>query len=425
MGFSKALQLRIAKAMPLTPHSLSPEDLDLLFAEACNAQTAGRFAEARENYLILLDHFPAAAILHYNIGLVHYNLQDFAEALGEFSLALTFQPEDADTLFNLALCRKKTGDCRAAIVTYRQVLEIAPENADCWYNLAGCYRDSHDDAQAIACYHRVLAIHAEFPAAVNNLAYLYHRGGDADQAVVYYKRLLVLRPEDDSARYMLASLQGVPLDHAPDAYIRGFFDTYAEGFEQSLVTELGYDNPRQLYECFRQSSTHNHHKAGFDHGLDLGCGTGLSGVAFKEAVTVLDGVDLSGNMLFQAAGKGCYAGLYQDSIVQHLQSTADTYDFFLATDVFIYVGDLQEIFAAVRGVARPAALFCFSTENQSSAGYRLRKTGRFAYSRDYIHDIAAAAGWAVLALEETRLRREGDVWLAGDLWILRLDTPHN
>ncbi|EKD39056.1 MAG: hypothetical protein ACD_75C00519G0001, partial [uncultured bacterium] len=27
--------------------------------------------------------------------------------------------------------------------------------------------------------------------------------------------------------------------------------------------------------------------------------------------------------------------------------------------------------------------------------------------------------------EETRLRREGDGWLAGDLWILRLDTPHN
>ncbi len=289
-------------------------------------------------------------------------LKIFTDALEEFSLALASQPEDTDTLFNLALCQKKTGDNPAAIATYRQLLEVMPDNTDCWYNLAGCYRDNYADEQAISCYQRVLALDSEYLAALNNLAYLYHRSGDIHQAEICYRKLLTLRPEDDSAHYMLASLLGTPLDHAPDSYVRNFFDAYAEGFEKSLVDELGYDNPRQLYACFKRCVGLTEVKEVYEHGLDLGCGTGLSGIAFKEIVTVLDGVDLSANMLVQAAGKDCYNGLYQDSILHYLQTTTATYDFFLATDVFIYVGELTDIFTALRAVARPGAFFCFSTE---------------------------------------------------------------
>jgi len=406
--------------MPSTQQHLSADELHLSFAEACRAQTEGRLEEAREQYLAMLSYLPDSSLLHYNIGLVYYDLQDFTQALHAFSLASTCRPGDSDTLFNLALCQKKTGDYQAAITTYQQVLEAAPGHTDSWYNLAGCYRDIHDDDQAISCYQRVLAIDSDYLPAANNLAYLYHRTDNIDQAAVYYQQVLDQRPDSESARYMLASLLGTPLDHAPDSYVRDFFNTYAEGFEQSLVVELEYDNPGKLYECFHNCGGH---KASYDHGLDLGCGTGLSGVPFTKVVTVLDGVDLSTNMLRQADRKGCYGTLYPDSISHHLSSTAETYDFFLATDVFIYVGDLQEMFTAVQAIARPAALFCFSTENLSSGSYQLRKTGRFAYSRAYVHKIAASTAWAVLALEETRLRKERNAWITGDLWILRLEPP--
>ena len=400
------------------PHGISANDLNRSYAEACLAQTEGRLEEARERYLLLLGYLPEATTLHYNIGLVYYGLGDFPLALLAFTKASTCGPDDSDTLFNLALCHKQTGDAQAAIATYRQVLAVAPDHADCWYNLAGCYRDAHDDAQAMTCYHRVLALDAAYLPATNNLAYLYHRAGDVDQALVYYRQVLVVRPDDDAVQYMLASLTGAPLDHAPDAYIRDFFNTYAEGFEQSLVVELGYDNPRELYACFRNCAGP---KNRYDHGLDLGCGTGLSGLPFMAAVAVMDGVDLSRNMLAQAARKGCYTTLYPDSISHHLAATTETYDFFLATDVFIYVGDLREIFTAAHAIARPAALFCFSTEHLDAEVYTLRKTGRFAYSSAYVRKIAASTGWAVLALESTKLRRERDAWITGDLWILQLD----
>ncbi len=407
-------------ATPTTSRSVSADDLRRAFASACTAQTEGRLEDALEQYLLLLGYLPESAFLHYNIGLVHFDLGDFNQALQQFSLASVNGSEDADTLFNLALCQKKTGDQAAAIATYRRILHTDPEQADCLYNLGGCYRDLHDDEQAITCYNRVLTMDPGYLAATNNLAYLHHRAGEVDQAVFYYTQVLERRPEDESVRYLLASLLGTPLDHAPDAYVRNFFDTYAEGFEHSLVGELGYDNPQKLYECLCSSSAR---RAAFDHGLDLGCGTGLSGLSFKGLVAVLDGVDLSRNMLAQAAQKGCYTTLHPDSIIHHLDATDETYDFFLATDVFIYVGDLVDIFTAAQAVARPEALFCFSTEHLDADGYQLRQTGRFAYSRDYIRQIAKSTGWTVRALKPTHLRKEREAWITGDLWILSNDTP--
>jgi len=409
--------------MSLPPTSCSDEELNRLFTEACNAQTEERFTDAIEKYLMLLEYFPDAAMLHYNLGLVYYSLENSPGALHEFSLALTSQPEDSDTLFNLALSQKKTGDSQAAIVSYRRLLEATPDNTDCWYNLAGCYRDTFADEPAISCYQRVLTLDSEYLPALNNLAYLYHRSGNMQQAEICYRKVLNLRPEDDSAHYMLASLIGTPLDHAPDSYVRHFFDAYAEGFEKSLVDELGYDTPRQLYACFKKCTNRKEVKNEFEHGLDLGCGTGLSGIAFKKIMNVLDGVDLSANMLLQAAGKNCYTGLHQDNIIHYLQTTPETYDFFIATDVFIYVGELGDIFRALRTVARPGAIFCFSTETLDSTGYQLQKTGRFAYSGTYIHNIADITGWKVLTEKRRRLRKERERWIDGDLWVLRIIAP--
>ncbi len=405
---------------PPTPPSLSADDARHVFTLACAAQAEGRLHEAEQQYLLLLDFLPESALLHYNLGLVYYELGEVAAALHRFALAASHGPVDADILFNLALCQKKSGDPAAAIATYRRILAIDPDQVDCLYNLAGCYGTLHDDAQAIACYRRVLALDPGYLAALNNLAYLYHRAGDSEQAAQHYTRVLELRPEDESVRYLLASLQGTPLDHAPDVYVRTFFDAYAEGFEHSLTTELGYDNPRELHACLRGSPARS---SGYEHGLDLGCGTGLGGLCFKETVRVLDGVDLSRNMLARAAEKGCYAALHRDGIQHHLEATGETYDLFLATDVFIYVGELKALFAAARAVARAEALFCFSTEHLEGEGYRLLPTGRFAYSREYIRAVAAATGWSVVTVQPTRLRKERADWIAGDLWILRLEGP--
>ena len=403
------------------PHlaTSSPSRAEILrhsFDLACLAFADDRLQEARQRFLFLLEHCPDSPLLHYDLGLVAFQQADFSRALDEFSLAAALAPGDTDTLFNLALCQKKTGDRATAISTYERLLVLDPEHTDGLYNLGGCYREQFDDEQAIACYQRLLKLQPTYLPAVNNLACLHHRAGNNNLAAYYYGQVLERQPDNESAGYLLAALLGRPLDHSPDAYVRNFFNSYAGEFEHSLVVELGYDNPRQLFDCLGHSEARNSRCV---HGLDLGCGTGLSGLAFQGMVGLLDGVDLSGQMLVQAAEKGCYAQLHQDSILHHLASTGESYDFFLATDVFIYVGELTPIFNLIGQVARPGALFCFSTERLEEDGYRLLPTGRFAYAPSYIHQTAETTGWTVLIQESAPLRRERDEWLTGDLWILR------
>lgn len=408
--------------MPISSTAPVGGTIQQRFAAACHAHGAGELEEALEKYQQLISELPPSGLLQYNLGLVYFGLSCFDLALRAFSLADTLAPGDSDTLFNLALCRRKTGNLPAAIATYRQVLAGDGAHIDSLYNLGGCYHHLHDDIQARECYRLVLELDPTHLSALKNLAYLLHRAAENEQAIALYGRFLALRPEDESVRYLLAALAGVPLDHAPDVYVRDFFDAYAEHFEQSLVEELGYENPQRLYECLCRTEAID--ALPYAHGLDLGCGTGLAGVRFKEKTAMIDGVDLSPAMLAVAAAKGCYHTLWQDSISHFLHSTTETFDFFLATDVFIYVGALLDIFIGAHAAARPGALFCFSTEHANAPGFRLLPTGRFAYSPGYIHELALGTGWIILAQEPSRLRREREAWIIGDLWILqRAELP--
>ena len=401
------------------PAVISSADLHEMFAAACRNQQNGDLASARDGYLLLLTYLPDSALVHYNLGLVYYTRQEFDQALPEFTQAAAIAPQDLDTLFNLALCQQRTGGKTTAITTYHRILAASPEHVDCLYNLAGCYRDCGNHQEARRCYLHVLELAPTYLAAANNLAYLYHRAGNFHEAQQYYELVLAGQPDNDSVRYLLAALQGTPLTEPPLAYITGFFDAYAERFEHSLVTELGYDSPQQLYTCLEQCTDQNI-PARFNHGLDLGCGTGLSGIPFGQVTCRLDGVDLSARMLELAMEKGCYAKLYQDSISHHLQTTTDRYDIFIATDVFIYIGDLTDFFSGVTRCAQPAALCCFSTENLAQGSYRLQQTGRYAYAPEYVQTMAESFGWQIVQISPSRLRQERGSWLAGQLWILRL-----
>ncbi len=53
-------------------------------------------------------------------------------------------------------------------------------------------------------------------------------------------------------------------------------------------------------------------------GLDLGCGTGLSGAAFRGMVDVLTGIDLSTKMIARAKAKGIYDDLVHVDISSFL-----------------------------------------------------------------------------------------------------------
>ena len=90
------------------------------------------------------------------------------------------------------------------------------------------------------------------------------------------------------------------------AATRDLYDDWAASYEAE-VGEHGYATPGRCAEALKSYAD--------DPGtpvLDFGCGTGLSGLALKLAgFEVIDGVDLSAEMLEGARAKGVYRHLDQ------------------------------------------------------------------------------------------------------------------
>jgi predicted TPR repeat methyltransferase len=399
---------------PLQP---STEEMNRLFTEAGEYHRNGLLDAAGSSYLRLLEYFPEAPLLHFNLGLVYYEQGEYESGRDAFARAADLSPEDMDILFNLGLTQKKTGDVDEAILSYKRIIEAEPKSIDALYNLAGCYKDIGRNEKAIETYLEVLLIDPAHLSAAGNLAFVYHLNGESAQAIRYYQRVLELNPDHQSAKHMLVSLSGNGTASPPESYVKDVFDNYSPHYEKSLVIELEYCVPTTMRELVDKNSGWKNRYA---HGLDLGCGTGLGGQAFYDMVEILDGIDLSEKMIAIAAAKEIYRDLHAGNIINFLGSTSERYDFYLAADVFAYVGELTKTFSLLSQQARPDVLFCFSTETLNGSGYRLQQTGRFAHDPDYIKEVAGATGWKVAANHKTLLRKEKGNWVTGDIWFLRL-----
>ncbi len=394
------------------------EALNALFAAACRAQEQGDTALAKNNYLFLLEKFPDAPILHYNLGLVFFAEDDFAAAVASFSRAASLRGDDTDILFNLALARKKAGDIAGAVCGFQQLLEKEPWQVDVLFSLGGCYQQSGELDKAIYWYQQVLAIEADHLAAHNTLAYLYHKRGEKKRAVSHYQAVVERDPHHQGANYMLAALQGDSnILASPMDYVRTVFDNYAESFEQSLIDKLEYRVPQQLRKLCGSILPPRFSASRL---LDLGCGTGLSGAVFADMAERIDGVDISQKMLAIAREKELYTQLAGEDIIRFLTDSREKYSFFLACDVFNYFGDLAAVFTAITASALPDSYLCFSTEAQQKEGFALRETGRFTHNPDYIRSFFDNKRYTLMAEREAVLRRERDIRVTGTLWLVRL-----
>jgi len=215
------------------------------------------------------------------------------------------------------------------------------------------------------------------------------------------------------AAHMLAALTGTTTATAPDSYIRAVFDSFSEHYDESLVDKLGYTTPAQLREMVDGKDSRR-----FPLTLDMGCGTGLSGEAFEDLTEKLIGLDLSPGMLEVAGKKRLYDSLHETDICSFLRESRDSFDLFIAADVFVYIGDLREIFSLVKERAAEGGSFLFSTEI-ADQGFCLKPMGRYGHAEAYIRGLAEESGFAVIKVRAANIRKEKEEWIAGRLYLLR------
>jgi predicted TPR repeat methyltransferase len=288
----------------------------------------------------------------------------------------------ADRRFEWARDLAGQGDLAAAADLLTQTLELAPGYAAAWFTL-GEVRD---------------------------------KSGDRDGAVAAFRKAAVADPQDrHGAKLHLIRLGVVPTAAMPESYVRTLFDGYAPKFDQALTQGLSYRAPELLLRAVRASGA----PMKFDNALDLGCGTGLGGAAFKPFCGSLTGVDLSPAMLAQARAKNIYGRLEAGDVVAFLEAETARYDLVLAADVFMYLDNLHPVLKAIEKVLKPNAVVAFSVETHDGEGVMLRDTLRYAHGAAHVRDALTAAGLNLVSLDSATTRTEKGVPVPGLIAVAR------
>lgn len=295
----------------------------------------------------------------------------------------------ADRRYQCAIDHLALGDLAGAADTLLQAVEIAPGFATAWFAL-GAIRDKQ---------------------------------GDRDGAIVAFGRARDSDPEDyHGARLQLARLgAGEATPEMTVTYLRRLFDQQAPRFEHSLLNRLAYSAPQKLLDAV-STATGGRPRAGST--LDLGCGTGLAGAAFRPYVDWLIGVDVSAGMINLARAKGVYDRLVVSDLVQFLAQEADIhakYQLIVAADVFVYSSDLTPVAAAVARVLAPRGMFAFTVETHPGDGVVLQQTLRYAHGENHVDTALASANLRPVLIEQVSTRTEQGEPVPG---LLAIATPN-
>jgi predicted TPR repeat methyltransferase len=289
----------------------------------------------------------------------------------------------ADRRYDFARGYAAAGDLSAAADLYAQAVERAPHFASAWFALG-------EAREAL---------------------------GDRDGARAAFERAKAADPQDrHGAALHLARLTGTdPATAALHAYVRTLFDQYAPRFDRALA-DLSYAAPALL----RDAATR--HAPRFGTMLDLGCGTGLAGAAFRPHVDWLVGVDLSPKMIDAARQKGIYDRLHVADIQSFLaaqRAEGAAFHLVIAADVFAYVADLAEVCAAAAQVLAGDGLFGFTVETHDGEGAIVGAKMRYAHSAGFVRAAITEAGLTLLDLTPASSRTENRAPVPGLLVVAR------
>jgi predicted TPR repeat methyltransferase len=289
----------------------------------------------------------------------------------------------ADRRFEWARDCEAKGDLAAAADLMQQALEIAPGYASAWFSLGG----------------------------------LREKLGDPAGAVEAYRKACEADPQDKhGAALKLMRLGAVPTSAMPQAYVRELFDQYAPAFDAALQEKLHYRAPALLRDAIGTICGERGRPFYFGSMLDLGCGTGLAGEAFRSSVDWLVGVDLSAGMVAEAKKKTLYDRLAVADMMQFLADEGESraqYHLAVAADVFVYAADLDPVVAAIGEVLTERGLLAFTVETYNGDGITLGEKLRYAHGEAHVRSALGAGGFDILHVDVASTRTESGLSVPG------------
>jgi len=302
------------------------------------------------------------------------------------------------------------GDKEGALAVARETAMLYPNVAGAAAGLGAVLLGAEQLPTAIAEFQRALRLDPELDEARLLLGEAWLAAGEAERALDEFSKL---PPGTPSLAQKIAGAQAMGARPRSDAgYVRHLFDQFSADYDARMIAHLSYRAPQILRELAALTMAGRSGLAV----LDLGCGTGLSGAAFKDLAARLDGIDLSPAMIQKARARGIYHSL----AVGDIESGMDgAYDLILAADTLVYLGDLETTMKSVARALMPDGFFLFTVEKKDGEGFELGPKRRWRHSQTYIRGLAQEHGLDIAGLVDCVPRMEAHAPVEGFAVALR------
>ncbi|TAN52311.1 MAG: methyltransferase domain-containing protein [Rhodospirillales bacterium] len=253
---------------------------------------------------------------------------------------------------------------------------------------------------------KLLSLTPEDKDARHLAARLCRALGDNEAAATHYRVCLNRDSSDEVAQFGLSVLGVLPKpSRVPDSILHHVFDRNAAYYEENMAS-LQYMTPKILEKLLKglerqpvQSLT-----------LDLGCGTGLNGSWLRSRSRHLVGIDISPQMLRIAESKKVYDRLHVSEIETFLESSVESFDLIVASNVLMYFGILNRVIAGLTRCLTQGGIVAFDLEGlkETETEDTILETvgGRFAHKPAYVQRILIDSGFNVLVFEKEVMRYE-------------------
>jgi len=290
-------------------------------------------------------------------------------------------------------------DVAGALAEAREAASLNANVAPVLVSLGEALLAAQQLPTAIAELQRALRLDPDDVRARHLLGEAWLAAGEADKALE--------SAGDDAA--LIARANAIKAAQRSDpGYVRHLFDQFAADYDVRMREHLHYAAPEILFGLATMVMPGREQLSI----LDLGCGTGLAGEAFRNMAGRLDGIDLSPAMIEKARARGIYDHLAVADLETALVAPGPQYDLILAADTLVYLGDLAASFRAAAARLTPGGFFLFTVE-QAEGGFELGPKRRWRHSQVYLRRSAEEAGFSVAGLLEASPRRESGQDVAG------------
>ena len=381
---------------------------------ACHARE--RYEEAADACAGALDLYPGDESLQNTLGSALLNLARVDEAVAVYEAAVADHPASGELHFNLATAYYRKRRFLKAIAAFERSAELVPGDIGVHIELGNICNSVGRYDQAARAYREAIDLDPTSAPAHRGLGLALRSLERVDEARDAYMRALEIEPGNVSTEFALKTLSGEAIAAAPEAYVVETFDRMADSFDEELLDYLEYKTPRLLRQAV--GGILSREAPGWTI-LDVGCGTGLCGPLFRDLASHLTGTDLSPGMIDKARQRGGYDVLRVEPLEQTLSEATGEFDLVIAADVFVYIGDLDAVFAACARALKRGGYFAFSTEHAEDGDYGLNKAMRFVHSRAYLEQLAPRHGFEITLADKAVIRKEVNEPVTGGIYLLK------